>query len=395
MKIISFILASLVTLATYAHEPLEISVSSDTTIYLREALSLQNNEYLYGEKFDGEQRGGKSDSLFNVHQISPNKHINGITINRDSDNKIYISVKVSEIGSEQSLTFKYAIGTKKRNRNNKVFTDWNPNNDDIQTIMISSKSNNTYAGNKTTASNGSQQIGQTNLIKLGDIEALVEAKISKVYKITLVVLLVWFIALFIIVRIIAKRVDARINSIKNVYQAEIENIEKQYEHVIGAFRKDKRTESSCLTFDDIRNYVDRKIDETIALSTKQVNKHQDIHTNKAHISTSNETYSAQNVLSTDNVIYNMDSNTFHIGETDIKIFRIYSQGGEYFYNIIDNPNIREEFISMIASYANCISIIDQGNLNAKSVEPIKAGKLIRNGNSFIVDQNNKLELRLI
>jgi hypothetical protein len=100
------------------------------------------------------------------------------------------------------------------------------------------------------------------------------------------------------------------------------------------------------------------------------------------------------VLDTDKVKYHPDSNSFTIEDVDNPIFRIYSRGNDFFYTIVDDSATRQELVVIIPSYVGCITYqTTEGE--ASRVEPVSSGKLYKDGNSFIVDANNKLVVKFV
>ena len=95
------------------------------------------------------------------------------------------------------------------------------------------------------------------------------------------------------------------------------------------------------------------------------------------------------VMDTDDVKYNNVDNSFSMGKPDSRIFRIYYKEGNYYYTIIEDLVIRKELAGMLNSFEKCITS-QPSNCPADRVEPVKSGKLIKDGNKFYVDVNNKL-----
>ena len=95
------------------------------------------------------------------------------------------------------------------------------------------------------------------------------------------------------------------------------------------------------------------------------------------------------VMNTDDVKYNFDDNSFSLEKPETRIFRIFSDKGNYYYTIVEDLEIRKELAKVLKSYENCITS-QPSNCPADRIEPVKSGKLIKDGNKFYVDVNNKL-----
>ena len=95
------------------------------------------------------------------------------------------------------------------------------------------------------------------------------------------------------------------------------------------------------------------------------------------------------VMNTDDVKYNFDDNSFSLEKPETRIFRIFSDKGNYYYTIVEDLVIRKELAKVLKSYENCITS-QPSNCPADRIEPVKSGKLIKDGNKFYVDVNNKL-----
>lgn len=94
-------------------------------------------------------------------------------------------------------------------------------------------------------------------------------------------------------------------------------------------------------------------------------------------------------MNTDDVKYDFVDNSFSLGKPETRIFRIFSDKGNYYYTIVEDLEIRKELAKVLKSYENCITS-QSSNCPADRVEPVKSGKLIKDGNKFQVDVNNKL-----
>lgn len=99
-------------------------------------------------------------------------------------------------------------------------------------------------------------------------------------------------------------------------------------------------------------------------------------------------------MNTDDVKYDFYDNSFSLEKPETRIFRIYSDEGNYYYTIVEDFEIRKELAKVLKEYENCITS-QPSNCPADRVEPVKSGKLIKDGNKFYVDVNNKLLVKFL
>lgn len=99
-------------------------------------------------------------------------------------------------------------------------------------------------------------------------------------------------------------------------------------------------------------------------------------------------------MNTDDVKYDFYDNSFSLEKPETRIFRIYSDDGNYYYTIVEDLEIRKELAKVLKEYENCITS-QPSNYPADRVEPVKSGKLIKDGNKFYVDVNNKLLVKFL
>lgn len=92
--------------------------------------------------------------------------------------------------------------------------------------------------------------------------------------------------------------------------------------------------------------------------------------------------------------YMENQNCFVQTDHENKIFEIYRRGDNYYYTIVNNPKVRRDMLSMINSF-KCIRVTNYYSaVNPSSMEPVRDGRLIKNGNSFQIDMNRLLEVEL-
>lgn len=357
---------------TLAQHPAMIEVDNDTTINVREALNLPDTTFLYGEKYGEKQYGGSNNNYFKRNQVTPNNY-NGIEVLRDSN--YVIQVKIDTLNLEEgicTLKFKCALEDARH--------EWWPDSQNIKLLIIKKKTDEAKIANIDSLLSPVDSAYVSKMIDKNNDSLFID-----LYKFSFVLILV----IIACVAYLFKRYSKQIQKEKEEVFAEVQRLLRdKLEH-----KEDKKGGfDKQLTKYDIECLIDEAISRLVSEQYPLHVSNDDVLTDVKPTDRTNITSS----IDTDNVIFDMDSNSFSIGETDIKIFRIYSKGDEYFYSIIDNQNIREEFLNMIGSYSSCVSVKNPGFQNPKGFESYVDGKLIKIGdNKYSVDPNNKLELNLV
>ncbi len=98
----------------------------------------------------------------------------------------------------------------------------------------------------------------------------------------------------------------------------------------------------------------------------------------------------------DNVVYDSETNTFKIvASVSVTIFRIIVKEGDYFYTLVDDADIRKEFVSVLGNYKKCINVIQESSFpSLADVNEGEYGHLFRDGNVFRVDPAKPLTIIL-
>lgn len=97
-------------------------------------------------------------------------------------------------------------------------------------------------------------------------------------------------------------------------------------------------------------------------------------------------------LDTHDVVPNFEDHSFSLAPTDQPIFRIYKEGEQYFYTLVENEDVRQQLVTGIASFGDFISYVPSGG-QASRVTPVQPGRLIKKSDTkFVVDMNNKLKV---
>ena len=100
-------------------------------------------------------------------------------------------------------------------------------------------------------------------------------------------------------------------------------------------------------------------------------------------------------LRTTKVEYRSDNNCFVISEnSQNKIFEIYSINGEYYYTIVNDSSIRKEMLGFITAFSGYVETRQVSPIPS-TVEVFRDGRLIKNGEIYIVDTNCILQVSLM
>lgn len=152
--------------------------------------------------------------------------------------------------------------------------------------------------------------------------------------------------------------------------------------------------------DDIYNLINRS-DIQLYIQNVIAGKVEEYLGNKVNVPTQpivetpvQSTNIAQPALRTTKIEYQPTNNGFVISEdSPNKIFEMYSSNGEYYYTIVNDSTIKNEMLGFIAAFANYVET-RQDSSNPSTVEVIRDGHLIKNGDMYIVDVNCLLQISL-
>lgn len=358
-----------------------IEIDRDTSFDVRQLLKLPDNTYLYGEKLDNKQYGGGNETYFLNNQVNPNKK-NGIIVSRDQQHQIKIEVNKPEPGDTATVNLVCAVQK----------TDgWYPSNDKkisisfVSNQMMEDKSNNTVV---TDSAEDTDDFSETNPTENKD----------DLFKWLAVFNFICIVVIFIKLRSITKR-NISPEQIKKLILAEIDERKENSQYTIG----NARSQSSHIGLS--KTEIEQLIDSKLVNFKSTINNLLQSRNSAIDASSKTKKRPKNDLIKnpedsikgtdTDDVIFDIEKSTFRLGQTDTKIFRIYSKGTEFYYTIPDNNNIRAEFVDMIPSFTNFVTIVDTNTSNANKVEPVKDGRLFKTGDEFMIDQNNKLELRFV
>lgn len=222
----------------------------------------------------------------------------------------------------------------------------------------------------------------------------------------LLILILLVISFFIVVFVRINKLNKRINTLLNNPQqsplkSETINIETIKQTVISKIQS--KDLAQRISNEDIYNVLNRSDIQLYiqTVITGKVNEY--LRNNKitnpvpADISSGYNQQSpvVQPELRTTNVEYRADNNCFMVSENpEYRIFEVYSANGKYYYTIINDSVIRRNLLSIIAAFSKCIDHRLDSPIPT-TVEVIKDGQLIKNGDVYIVDTNCILQVSLI
>lgn len=386
MRKIILLILCIVSISTHAQDlNYEIIVDKDMSIDIRDMFKLPANTFLYGEVYNKQPYGGEEEVRFQNKQVKPNNSA-GIKIER-KDGKILADIDFDNIKDDTSHIVlncaKFITGS-----------GWCADADNQLVIRVIKKQV------AVTPDNPSEPVVTVNPIEIIQSEVITlqeECKYLNYFKIVTGINLLCIILLLIYVLYKVNRKNTQ--KIKPLTNDEIIHLIKKQilEHEKNQNKDDKANDSKKqkgLSRAEVESLIASKINSLTHSNPIQHHVPQDI-TGKQKVDFHKKKEEATNSFETDDVIFDTENAIFRIGKTDIKIFRIYSKGADFFYTIPDNNNIRTEFVDMIPSFTSFVTMVDANASNAKKVEPVKDGRLIKAGDEFMVDQNSKLELRFV
>lgn len=231
-------------------------------------------------------------------------------------------------------------------------------------------------------------------------------EIQKLIEGILLILILLIICLFIVVFARINKLNKRINTLlKNPQQSphklEDINVEKIKQIVISKIQS--KDLAQRISNEDIYNVINRS-DIQLYIQTVIAGKIDEyLRNNKianpvpAGISSGSNQQPpvVQSELRTTKVEYRADNNCFVVSEnSQNKIFEIYSINGEYYYTIVNDSSIRKEMLGFITAFSGYVETRQTSPIPS-TVEVIRDGRLIKNGDMYIVDTNCILQVSLI
>lgn len=354
-----------------------ITVSSDCSIPVEEFAPSDIDIYGNGNK-GGVNRSGTD--LFSQKTLELNNYPKGILFKRDQSAFATVEIKFDEINEETDLKFYQAVFTSQNG--------WSPDINHTFQITIKKSIVHGAEGEDFTGSN-------RNTFEIKDIQNILEKltydvdslKRNNNIRLIITLLLIGLsIGLFLF-----KKNRKALNDLSKDYselKKAVDNWDKnsiQTASAPGTPQKNKG--KNTMSDDDIKRFI---VEQIKRLQPQNVSS--TIQPTVITNPNTSPTQKEEQMHDTDNVKYHQNDNSFSLEQTDIKIFRMYSRKGEYYYTIVDDTAVREELIGMLQMFEGCITYQTTDGV-AKKVEPVTDGKLRKDGNKFYVDPNNKLVVK--
>lgn len=381
----------------------EITVSGNCTIPIEKFAPLNVNIYGNREKGGVGSHKGVAVDLYSKRTLDLNKNIKGFSFQRNENGIATIVIDFDKINNETTLSFYQAISTDKKNSTGHI--EWNP--DYKQTFAVRIVKSNSTSEESARKSGSDGYLPNNNSVHttsgIEDVNSKINSLIHEVdgiknksvFEIIFPLLIALFVGLLIgyfINRsnwVVLKHLSEECSDLRKVVDNwKMKNYNQTNSHYTSL---QKNKEKSSMTDDDIKRFIVEQI-KSFQTSISPSTQDSIIATNPIMESVKKNNDKEIPTIDTDNVKYHQDDNSFSLEQTDIKIFKIYSKEGEYFYTIVDDSAVREEIIGMLQMFESCITYQTTDGV-ARRVEPVTDGKLRKEDNKFYVDANNKLVVK--
>lgn len=390
MKTKLAILFCVVALQVSAQTP-TIEINRDSTFLLRDVLRLDNNQYIYGEKYLGVQYGGEKDDNFNKKQVEPNKK-EGVTITRDSTKQIQISV-VRSLLENDSLTLEFCKAYKdqklgwcadSKNKVSLILINIQKENKSESKSDLESKSDSESMSEESMSEESMSEESMSE--ESSFLQNISDWFYQQRWNLTIGAFLILTLSFIFYVILIKKELRIKSKTMSS-FKEEMESEMKRLHHLIekSKDKADAKTPSVSLTRSDIEKLIDARL-------TKNVLAKQGTDLGSSSIQ-DKKPLLVENI-DTANVEWNSEDMSFKLGNPEFQIFRIYSRNNHYFYTIVSDDGVRKELVSMIAEFSAFFTS-ESTLTNAQRVEPLEDGKLIKEGDIYRVDPNNKMKVRFV
>ncbi len=432
-------------LTVFAEEPsvktIDVEVKSDTIIVVRDLFGADCK--LYGDIIllesdmnkllaskDGMQQvtrtftkyGGDSDDTFNSRMEIANGNKEYKKYVSRNEKGIVIKLLYNEL-PDIKLDLKFygvlfdGVLKEKKNRKKETYwgaDEWYRDKNNIYCISIIKQKQiaaiNDGAEGKVKDI-GSSVSGEAGELPASDVDSdglnsKPTNEFQKLERSILLILLLSIISLFIVVFVRINKLNKGINTLlKNPQQSSLKsetiNIETIKQTVISKMQS--KDLAQRISNEDIYNVINRS-DIQLYIQTVIAGKVDEyLRNNKitnlvpAGISSGSNQQPpvVQSELRTTKVEYRADNNCFVISEnSQNKIFEIYSINGEYYYTIVNDSSIRKEMLGFITAFSGYVETRQTSPIPS-TVEVIRDGRLIKNGDMYIVDTNCILQVSLI
>ena len=207
------------------------------------------------------------------------------------------------------------------------------------------------------------------------------------------------VIIYVRINKISKKVDnLEINKIPTSLKQEDFNIDKMRQMLISNIQSKDLIQR--ISDNDIYNIINKPdiqsyIQDAIRREVEACLRNQENMPTPSNISVSVQPdQTVQSELRTTKLEYLENDNCFKISEnSQNRIFELYSTNGEYYYTIVNDSAIRKEMLAFITSLAGYVETIQESPIPS-TVEVFRDGRLIKNGDVYIVDVNCKLQVSL-
>lgn len=392
------------TIMAFADPNDTIVVQKDTTIVISKVYP---NINIFGQitrwgKNESAPIGGKSPEIYN--QISEDF---SSWLQYDDSIGLKISVKYSELKEKQKALFvfteaKYAHKWERGEKEYHLYilaSNTLGLEQELEKLATADPSVDTATVNNQKPANSvdgdvKQKTGFRSFVDNNIIEAILSIFILIIMLLTIIVII------YVRINKISKKVDnLKIYKLPASLKSEDINIDKMRQIVISSIQsKDLIQRISdndiygIINKPDIQSYIQDVIRREVEVYLRD-QENMPIPLNIGVSVQSDQT--VQSELRTTKVEYRANDNCFIISEnSQNKIFELYSTNGEYYYTIVNDSAIRKEMLGFITSLAGCVEIVRQDSPMPSTVEVFRDGRLIKNGDVYIVDANCKLQVLL-
>lgn len=368
---------------------IDIEICSDTTIVVRDLFG--TDCILYGDitsdkngRYGGDQRNRFENKIEELNYNGSHKYIfynnqKGICIDCKYDEMSYRNLKISLYGAINK---------------GQTAPNWCPDTNTIYTINIIKKTNSSLID-----SIGKRLIVLNNNIKQHS-ESFNKAN-ANLLNLAIVNLIIICLIIVMIIRIrkIGKKVNnLKVNRSPVPQKSEDINIDEIKQTIISSIQSKDVVQQ--ISNNDIYNIINRP--ETLSYIQNIIeNRLEDYLRNKVNMPTPTNNDSVvqqpqmtQQELRTTKVEYRAENQCFIISEkSKNKIFEIYSVNNEFYYTIVKDASIRKEMLGFITAFPAYVETRQDSPIPS-TVEVIRDGRLIKDGDMYKIDSKCKLQVSL-